>query len=427
MNTILIITSNSADASVLKNVLSNAADGPYLIEWLADLSTALVRLGSGGIDAILVDLSLPDSSGVATFDKLFAAAPQVPILTLCDDKDELLAIEAVQHGAQGYLSKGHFAHSLVPQALRNIIQRKAVEEELFKEKSRAQIALNSITDAVICTDLSGDLNYLNKAAELLTGWQSDEVLGCAVDKVFSISNGKTGVPDPQSVEFVLQQRESVALNENTILVRQDGSHTAIEGSIAPIKDRMEKIRGVVVVFHDVSLAQAMAEKMIHLAQYDFLTDLPNRLLLNDRLNQAIILSNRNATQLAILFLDLDNFKHINDSWGHAVGDEILQSVSQRLSACVRNSDTVSRRGGDEFVILLSEIKDRGDPELIANKIIAAMAPPHAAGKGELQITTSIGISVYPADGEDGDALMRNADAAMYEAKKQGRNNYQFFS
>jgi diguanylate cyclase (GGDEF)-like protein len=166
--------------------------------------------------------------------------------------------------------------------------------------------------------------------------------------------------------------------------------------------------------------------MAHLAQHDFLTNLPNRVLLNDRIAQAITLAKRSDTQLAVLFLDLDNFKHINDSLGHGTGDKLLQSVTRRLSACVRSSDTVSRQGGDEFIILLAEGKNGEDAALIADKIQAVLTLPHAVNRHELHITTSIGISVYPSDGQDAETLIKNADTAMYHAKKKGRNNYQFF-
>jgi diguanylate cyclase (GGDEF)-like protein len=211
-----------------------------------------------------------------------------------------------------------------------------------------------------------------------------------------------------------------------VLIRRDGHEVAIEDSASPIHDWDGKLTGAVIVFHDVSAAQALSMKMAHLAQHDFLTNLPNRVLLNDRIAQAITLAKRGGTQLAVLFLDLDNFKHINDSLGHETGDKLLQSVTQRLSACVRNSDTVSRQGGDEFVILLAGGKYGEDAALTADKILAELTMPHSVGKYELHITTSIGISVYPEDGQDAETLIKNADTAMYHAKEKGRNNYQFF-
>jgi len=425
-NRILIITGKPADAEILKDVLGKARDGPFEIEWLTQLSLGLERLSKGGIDAILVDLSLPDSEGLATFDQLFAAVPHTPIMTLSEGDDDALAIEAVERGSQGYLSKGHFKSYLVPQALRNIIQRKAVEEAFYKEKARAEIALNSISDAVICTDLSGNIDYLNIAAENITGWSRDEARGQPIAEVFKLINGITRLPACNPVEHVLEHDIPMGLNADTVLVRRDGSETPIEDSTSPIHDWNGKLTGVVIVFHDVSAAQAMTMKMSHLAQHDFLTNLPNRVLLNDRIAQAITSAKRGNAELAVLFLDLDNFKHINDSLGHETGDKLLQSVTLRLSDCVRSSDTVSRQGGDEFVILLTGGKYGEDAAVTADKILVALGLPHKVGKVELHITTSIGISVYPADGHDVETLIKNADTAMYNAKEKGRNNYQFF-
>jgi diguanylate cyclase (GGDEF)-like protein len=166
--------------------------------------------------------------------------------------------------------------------------------------------------------------------------------------------------------------------------------------------------------------------MTHLAQHDFLTDLPNRLLLNDRITQAISLSRRHGKHLAVLFLDLNGFKHINDSLGHEIGDKVLQSVAQRVVACVRTSDTVSRHGGDEFVILLSEVADAGDAAFSAERILAALAMSHAICERNVHLSASIGISIYPQDGQDADTLIKSADTAMYQAKGKGSNNYHFF-
>jgi diguanylate cyclase (GGDEF)-like protein len=184
--------------------------------------------------------------------------------------------------------------------------------------------------------------------------------------------------------------------------------------------------GAVIVFHDVTVAQSLVLKMVHLAQHDFLTNLPNRILLNDRVEQAISRAKRQGTRLAVLFLDLDNFKHINDSFGHSAGDLLLQSVAERLCACVRGCDTVSRQGGDEFVLLVTEDRYVENAALIADKILSAMTVPHFIAEQELYVTTSIGISVYPEDGQDAETLIQNADTAMYSAKENGRNNYQYF-
>jgi diguanylate cyclase (GGDEF)-like protein/PAS domain S-box-containing protein len=174
-----------------------------------------------------------------------------------------------------------------------------------------------------------------------------------------------------------------------------------------------------------AIDQARAQ-LVHMAQHDALTGLPNRILLNDRLAQAMALAQRQGKQLALMFLDLDHFKYINDSLGHGVGDHLLLSVAQRLTGAVRASDTVCRQGGDEFVVLLADVEHAEDAALSAQKILAALTTPHPVDGHELHVTVSIGISIYPDDAVDADTLIKNADTAMYHAKENGRNSFQFF-
>ncbi|MHB8471651.1 MAG: sensor domain-containing protein [Gammaproteobacteria bacterium] len=308
----------------------------------------------------------------------------------------------------------------------NIVQRKAADETVYIEKARAEITLNSITDAVIGTDILGNVDYLNAAAERMTGWAKEQARGRPIGEVMKTVKGGTRDPHAHVGEIERSHNRPMGLAAGTILIRRDGSKVAIEESAAPIHDSTSLIVGAVVVFRDLTATQAMAMKMMHLAQHDFLTNLPNRVLLNDRIAQAIILAKRRGTTLALLFIDLDNFKHINDSLGHAIGDQLLQSVAQRLCTCVRSSDTVSRQGGDEFVILVTEDSFAENASLTADKILAALTVPHFISEHELHVTPSIGISVYPADGEDAETLLKKADTAMYQAKERGRNNYQFF-
>lgn len=425
MYKILIITGDAGDAKTLENVLDST--GFFTIQSVGYLAEGIKRLEAGGVDAVMADLSLPDSQGVETFEALVAAAPHTPIMMLVSVEDEMLITEALQRGARGYLSKAHFDSHLVPQSMRDMIQYKNIEKNYFIEKTRAGITLNSISDAVISTDIAGNVDYLNRSAETMTGWSRGEACGHPITEVMRIINAETRQTKPNPIELVLQHNRPMALTAGTILIRRDGREAAIADSAAPIHDWDGRIAGAVIVFHDVTAEQAMAAKMSHLAQHDFLTNLPNRMLLNDRIDQAIILAKRNGTHLALLFLDLDNFKHINDSLGHAIGDKLLQSVAKILHACVRGSDTVSRQGGDEFIILLSTEKHGRNAALTATKIRTALTSQHAIAGHDLHITTSIGISIYPEDGADAETLIKNADTAMYRAKEVGRNTYKFFT
>ncbi|HWR78171.1 MAG TPA: EAL domain-containing protein [Thiobacillus sp.] len=312
------------------------------------------------------------------------------------------------------------------QTVEDITERKAAEEALFAEKERAQVTLNSIGDAVLTTDLLGNVTYLNRVAETMTGWPREDGLGRPIAEVFTIVDGTTRQPAANPMLRAITEDETVGLGTDCVLVRRDGSESAIEDSAAPIHNRDGRVTGAVIVFRDVSKARAMALEMAHLAQHDFLTSLPNRLLLTERFSHAIGLAQRHHKQVGLMFLDLDHFKHINDSLGHAIGDQLLQSVANRLVACVRTTDTVCRQGGDEFVILLTEIGQPQDAAHVAETLRAALDMPHLIGGHELHVSLSIGISVFPDDGTNVDTLMQNADTAMYHAKASGRNNYQFF-
>jgi diguanylate cyclase (GGDEF)-like protein/PAS domain S-box-containing protein len=422
---ILLIENDPAGADRIRAALVETSNGSFDVEWVGQLSEGLARLSTGGIDAILLELSLPDSQGIETFDKLFSAVPDVPILIL-GNGNEALAKEAVAHGAQDYLLAGHIDSYSLPRALRNAIERKAVEDALYIEKERAVVTLNSIGDAVLCTDTSGNITYLNLVAEAMTGWRREEAIGKPLAEVFRIIDGSTHQTARDPMEMAVEQNRTVGLTVNCVLVRRDGFESAIEDSAAPIHDRAGRVTGAVIVFHDVSAARAMSVKMTHSAQHDVVTNLPNRLLLNDRITQSIALALRQNKSIAVIFLDLDRFKYINDSLGHETGDKLLRSVSKRLLASVRGSDTVSRQGGDEFVILLSEISHPEDAAKSAKKILLSLSAPHSIAGQDLHIDGSIGISVYPEDGKDAEALIKNADTAMYHAKGTGRNNFQFF-
>ncbi|MHB0990505.1 MAG: putative bifunctional diguanylate cyclase/phosphodiesterase [Burkholderiales bacterium] len=303
-----------------------------------------------------------------------------------------------------------------------IAQRANIE----KTVARAEIALNSISDAVIGTDMAGHVDYLNAAAENLTGWTRLEALGQPISVVVRLVTGAPSTLDLNSRDIVLPQKTYLDPNAVALLIHRDGSRIAIENSETALQDAHGEIVGSVTVLRDISAAQTTANTISHLVRHDFLTNLPNRSLLKDRISQAIVHAERHGTQLAVLFLDLDNFKRINDALGHAIGDILLQSVAQRLSACVRITDTVSRQGGDEFVILLTEENQALNSTSIAEKILFSLAVPHVIDKHILHVTASIGISTYPADAKNAETLIKHADTAMYYAKEKGLNHYQPF-
>src|SRR5665213_2766826 len=426
MNKILLIDDDPRHIQAFEEALSAVVDGYNGLEQVSTLPAGLKRLTFKGVWAIFLNLSLSDSDGIGSVDKLMTANPSTPIVVLSGAEGEDLCRTAMAHGAQDYLLEGHLDGYAFTRAIRNIVEREIARQELFNEKERAQVTLNSIGDAVLSTDLSGRVTYLNVVAERMTGWSRAEAIGHPLKDVFQILDGDTYEPVLNPMELAIQQNRTVGLKANCILVRRDGHESTIEDSTAPIHDRNGQVTGAVIVFRDVSMARKRVMEMTHLAQHDSLTNLPNRVMLTDRLNQAISLAVRNQHQLAILFLDLDGFKLINDSVGHTVGDKLLQSVAARLMACVRKSDTVSRQGGDEFVILLPEVAHAADAAICAAKMINELKKVHRVGEHEFHLTVSIGVSTSPNDGEDAETLIQNADTAMYYAKRHGRDNYQFF-
>jgi diguanylate cyclase (GGDEF)-like protein/PAS domain S-box-containing protein len=423
---LLVVEDNPGDARLLQEMLNERGASISKISHAQTMAEAEKLIAENAFDMILLDLGLPDANGLGAVRRAHAAAPRVPLVVLTGLDDETLAALALQEGAQDYLIKGQIEPRSLLRALRYAVERKFMEEALFVEKERAQVTLNCIGDAVACTDRLGNISFLNIVAEKMTGWTWQEANGRSMAQVLQIRNAATRelVPCPMIIEP--GRNESQHLPPNSILVRRDGVEIPIEDSIAPIHDHEGQASGAVIVFRDVSAARAMALEMTHSAQHDFLTGLPNRVLLNDRVNQAIALSPRHLKKVAVLFLDLDGFKHINDSLGHPTGDRLLQSIAKRLVHCVRSSDTVSRQGGDEFVILLSEIDQQEDAAISALRILQAVANVHSVDHHDLHVTASIGISVYPDDGQDAETMIKNADTAMYQAKENGRQSYQFF-
>ena len=425
-HTILLVGDDPAVARVIHEILAGASEGPFLIEWVRHLSQGLNSLKEKVITAVFLDLFLPDSQGIATFAKLLLVDSHVPVLVLASLDDEEIAKEAVHAGAYDYLLKDRLDRYSLTRALHSLIARQAAEDALFVEKERVQATLNSIGDAVITTDISGNVIYLNHVAELMTGWTGKEAHGRPFAEVFRIVDGDSREEVRNPMQLAVQQDQTVRLASHCVLIRRDGCESAIEDSAAPIYSRQGQAIGAVMVFHDVGEARSMAHRMTHLAHHDPLTDLPNRSLLNDRITQAIFLSRRQGKRFALLFLDLDGFKQVNDSLGHEIGDKLLQSVARRMVASVRDSDTVSRLGGDEFVVLFPEVTDAGDAAVTAGKILTALAKPHVISEHDLRMTGCIGISIYPEDGDDAEALIKSADTALYKAKTEGASNYQFF-
>ena len=278
------------------------------------------------------------------------------------------------------------------------------------------------TDIVYITDRHGVIEYVNPGFVQVTGYSRNEAIGQTPRLVKS---------EKHSEEFYQGLWDSVLagkeFRELFINRRKDGSLFYEEKTIAPIKNEAGVVTHFVSTGKDVSERVLGQEKIYHLAHHDNLTGLPNRTQFRIRLNEALARTRRNEKLLALLFLDLDHFKRINDSLGHDIGDTLLQQAAERLTACIRETDSVSRLGGDEFTVVLESINHVNNVTAIAQKLVYALSQPFMIGDHTLHVSVSIGITLYPLDDSEADLLIKNADMAMYHAKELGRNGFQFFS
>ncbi len=297
---------------------------------------------------------------------------------------------------------------------------------LSSECERARVTLDCIGDAVISTDPEGRVSYMNSVAEQLTGWSRETAHGLPFSQIFRVIDTTSREPAVNPAQQAIDEARTVQLAANASLLRADGSELEIEDSAAPILDASNKPSGAVVVFRDRRFSQAHTTRMTYLARHDPLTGLANRVMLMERCEHALNLARRHDSMLAVLFIDLDNFKALNDSLGHKAGDQLLSMVARRLLACVRETDTVCRYGGDEFVILLNEIAKPEDAARVASKIQSAARKCRFYGH-TIDLDLSIGISLYPRHGVDADSLLCQADAAMYRAKSDSKMYYCFFN
>lgn len=301
-------------------------------------------------------------------------------------------------------------------AFHDITERKRAEATLKLQST----ALSSAANAIFITDNNGSIEWVNQAFEKMTGYSADEVLG----------------KNPRILNSGTHSRDFFTRIWNTLLEgkvwrgevverHRNGELYTVEQTITPMIENGQ-CSHFVVIHEDVSERKLAEEKIRYMALYDTLTGLPNREMLADRMRQALAIAERHEYLFAVMFLDLDHFKDVNDTLGHPVGDKLLQGVAQRLQACVRASDTVIRFGGDEFVILQTDLSHVDGCVTLAKKITAALNKPFYFDGHEVLTSTSIGITLFPFDDSDGEQLLKHADMAMYQAKAQGRNNYQFF-
>jgi diguanylate cyclase (GGDEF)-like protein/PAS domain S-box-containing protein len=297
-----------------------------------------------------------------------------------------------------------------------------MEEALRRSGERYRTILEEIEEGYYEVDLAGNFTFANDAACCQFGYSREELMGM---------NYRAYVPKDDAKNVYKTWNKAYRTGEPVksfpfASIKKDGTHIYLENSITPLRNKEGKIIGFRSVSRDITERRQFEQKLAEMATHDALTGLPNRVLLSDRLMIGSALARRSGHRLAVIMLDLDRFKAVNDAMGHSVGDELLKAVGQRLSGIMRKSDTISRIGGDEFVLVLPQISQIDDVTKFAQRILGAFQEPFVFGSHRLQATTSIGIAIYPEDSTNIENLLKNADSAMYLAKEQGRGIYKYY-
>ncbi|MHB8844697.1 MAG: putative bifunctional diguanylate cyclase/phosphodiesterase [Nitrospirota bacterium] len=390
------------------------------------LDEALKRIAEARYDLFFVDAAHANGGLRQLMSRIRNRGIEAPavVVTGVDNDDAGAAV--IREGAQDYLVRGRFDHELVSRTVRHITECRFLAAAVALSEARYQRLLDSITDYTYSVAIENSKAAASKhgpGCAAVTGYRSDEFDAdpylwyrmvhdadrpAVLEMAAQIIEGKTPPP--------LEHR----------IIHRDGSVRWIKNTPVPHYDQQGRLISYDGLVSDITERKQAEQKLSHASYYDSLTDLPNRELFRDRLRQALIQARRHGRMLAVMVLDLDRFKGINETLGHTMGDILLQAVAKRLMRCIREDDTVARPGGDEFIILFADMAEAQDASLVARKIQQALIKSFSLGGREYFITTSIGISLYPAHGADVDTLIKNADAALYQAKARGRNNHQFY-
>nr|WP_315234301.1 EAL domain-containing protein [uncultured Albidiferax sp.] len=414
----------------------------YLLTSAANGGDAIQHLRRGPFDLVILDLHLPDIGGHEIMDFMNQQKTGCNVIVTSGARGIDAVIGALKRGAYDYLRKPYSREELL-KAVDNALQQRRLKAEnqriaLRLERSERiyRYLVDSSPDIIYTLDHEGRFTFVNDRAHQLLGFSRDEILG----KHFSVLVHED---DLDRAHYVFKEcRDDHRLSRNVEL-RLKSRHTANDqrtfsheltnitfGSTEDLQnselDRQKAFWGTYGVARDITERKRADELINYQAFHDILTQLPNRALFRDRLGLALLQAKRNESNLAVMFLDLDRFKIVNDTLGHGVGDELLQQVSSRLKACLRRCDTLSRLGGDEFLVVLADLTDRRDAALIAEKFIESLRQPFALADQLVHISASIGIAVYPFDGSTVDELIRHSDVAMYQMKAQGKNGHVFF-
>ncbi|OFZ67351.1 MAG: hypothetical protein A2V79_07660 [Betaproteobacteria bacterium RBG_16_56_24] len=367
-------------------------------------------------DVVVTDIMMPVMDGLKMAEAIRMENPSVPIIVVTAFNETEFLLKAIDLGIDKYVIKP-INTELLLQAIRKSVA--GVKADL--EMRLAATVFDASSDAILITDSENRIIDVNAAFCEITGYSKEEALG---QTPTILSSGRQ---DAERYHTLWENLKETGRWSGEAWSRRKNGELYTEWlTINSVKNNHGETTHHVAIFADITEHKQAEENVHRLAHYDALTDLPNRTLFNDRFSQALINARRKRCRAAVMFMDLDRFKVINDTLGHSTGDLLLQVMTARLKDCVRQGDTVSRLGGDEFAILLPELGEVEDAYLTAQNLLEAATIPFMLQGQELNISASIGISIYPDDGVSAETLMKNADIAMYRAKEEGRNNCQFY-
>ena len=384
---------------------------------------------------ILLDVQMPGMDGFETASFLHSnkQTASIPIIFVTAiNKDQSYVAKGYESGAVDYLPKpivpeillGKVKVFLQLEAQRLELEQVSREMRLISQKNK--LLLDCAGEGIVGVDQEGKITFINPAACELLGGDEKAFLETHISHIL-FAEPPEGSQWQASEVYQECLLKGGRLNQSTNLNKLSQESFAAEFSIAAIVNRRKVVQGAVLVFQDITERKLMEDQLLKMAKYDSLTGLANRTLFLEFLKSSLDRSDRNKQQTAVMFLDLDHFKEINDRLGHDAGDQLLMSVARRLEGCVRKVDIVARLGGDEFAVVLDEVNNHNDAQIVAGKILAALAQPHQLADVSRTVGTSIGIAFYPENAPDADQLLKAADEAMYVAKKEGRNDFRFYS
>lgn len=414
---ILIVEDEGLIARDVEDMVRNA--GYEVCAVVGTGEEAIERAEKTRPDLILMDIILRGAmDGVEAAEKIRERF-NIPVIYLTAHTDENTLQRAKLTEPLGYTLKPVEQKELIT-VIEMALYKNEMEIRLKERQSWLSTILESIGEGVIATDRGGNITFMNQVAERLSGWNQPDSIGRPLTSVLHLVDEDTGKPVRVSISDLLANRSADPLNGN-IQVVNFIEKTPVELTFTLIQDGQENVHGLVLVLHDLTERKRYEEKLRYNAVTDHLTELPNRFLFFDRLNMALAQAQRDFQKLAIIMLDLDEFKKVNDTHGHNVGDQLLKGVANRLVNMFRKGDTIARWGGDEFILLLPEIRQTDVAKNVAERVLHSFNKPFELGGPQIAITASIGVALFPEDGPDADTLIKNADIAMYHAKDAGRN------